>query len=215
MRKTSYAFTFIAVAITLAMSVLSLIRPDWLIVKNPEILHTKVTTYYGLMKRCDLEEAHIPGPSNGEISYINYKCRRFPAPVSDGCDKEYRHFCATWTTAGYAVELSIGFATLSILAIIFGVSTHSRRRRIWRVVCGLISLHAFFQIVAFGIVTDAYNESRFPIFDLARPGLAYVLSTLSWVLGVFTTFAVFMTGVFADKGYHWAAGNRAYRRLEA
>ena len=111
-----------------------------LIVQNPEVLHTRITLSYGLMKVCELDEAHIPGPANGQLSYTIYECRKFPASVSDGCDKDNRGFCAAWTTAGYAAELSIGFGALGILAIFFGVSTHSRRRRIWRAVAGLASL---------------------------------------------------------------------------
>ncbi|KAF8625400.1 hypothetical protein AX15_005368 [Amanita polypyramis BW_CC] len=201
MRKTSWAFTFVAVVITLIAGVLSLTRPDWLVAKNPEVLHAKVTVYYGLMRRCELDEVNIPGPSNGKLSYTSYKCRKFPAPVSDGCDKEHRKFCAVWTTAGYASELSIGFGALSILAIFFGVSTHSRRRRIWRAVASLVSLQAIFQIMAFAIVTDAYNELLYPTFDYARPGLAYVLSILTWVVGVLTVLGVVTTGISAEKGH--------------
>ena len=119
-----------------------------LVVKNPEVLHTKVTVYYGLMRRCELDIVDIPGPSKGKLSYTNYECRKFPAPVSDGCDKEHRKFCAAWTTAGYASELSIGFGALSILAIFFGVSTHSRRRRIWRAVASLVSLQGVYIIIS-------------------------------------------------------------------
>lgn len=50
-------------------------------------------------------------------------------------------FCVGWITAGYLAELSIGFAGVACLAIIFGVTTHSRRRRIWRAVVGLLALH--------------------------------------------------------------------------
>ncbi len=52
--------------------------------KNPEVLHTKVTLSYGLMQVCELDEANIPGPGNGKLSYTIYECRKFPASVSDG-----------------------------------------------------------------------------------------------------------------------------------
>ncbi|KAK2463282.1 hypothetical protein APHAL10511_004937 [Amanita phalloides] len=214
MRKISWAFTFVAVVITLAMSIVSLRRPDWLIAKTHEVLHTKITVYYGLMKRCELDEIKLPGPSNGNLSYAKYECRKFPASVSDGCDKENRNFCAAWTTAGYAAELSAGFGALTILAIFFGVSTHSRRRRVWRAVAGLISLQAIFQVMAFAIVTHAYQDSWYPTFDYARPGLGYVLSVLTWVIGLLTAFGVVTMGVSAEKGHRWAAGNRAYRRID-
>jgi len=42
---------------------------------------------------------------------------------------------------GYFVELAMGFGALSLLSILVGVSTGSRRRRIWRAVAGLVLLH--------------------------------------------------------------------------
>lgn len=44
-------------------------------------------------------------------------------------------------------------------------------------------------------------------------GLAYVSSTLSWVFGTLVTFGVVTTGISAQKGHRWAAGNRAYRPI--
>jgi len=36
--------------------------------------------------------------------------------------------------------IAIGFSAVSLAAIIFGVTTHSRRRRIWRAVAGLVTM---------------------------------------------------------------------------
>jgi len=122
-------------------------------------------------------------------------------------------FCTSWTSAGYATELAIGFAALSLVTIVIGVSTHSRRRRIWRAVAGLVILHTLLQIMAFGIVTEMYRTSSYPSFEQARPGTAYVLNVLSWILGVAIAFGVITTGISADKGHRWAAGNRAYHPI--
>ena len=61
--------------------------------------------------------------------------------VQDGCEDENKAFCMIWSTAGYFSELGIGFGAVSCLAILFGVTTHSRRRRIWKSVSALVSLH--------------------------------------------------------------------------
>lgn len=45
------------------------------------------------------------------------------------------------------------------------------------------------------------------------PGAAFVLNTVSWVFGVLTTIGVIITGISANKGHRWAAGNRAYRPI--
>ena len=44
-------------------------------------------------------------------------------------------------------------------------------------------------------------------------GLAYALNTISWVLGVFITIGVVITGISANRGHQWAAGNRAYHPI--
>ncbi|OBZ70959.1 hypothetical protein A0H81_09021 [Grifola frondosa] len=197
MRKTSYVIAFFAVLGTLLLNVASIRRPDWLIVKNPEIFHSK-----------------IPNPSGGRLAYTDYQCRPFPNRTVDGCEKENKTFCMTWSTASYLSELGAGFAIVACLALVFGVTTHSRRRRIWKSVSVLVALHVASQIAAFAVVTDLYRNSRFPTFERARPGLAYVLNAVSWVLGTLVTFGVITTGISASRGHRWAAGNRAYRPIE-
>ena len=109
-----------------------------LVVRYDEVLYTKVTVKFGLYERCQLTVSEIPGGGNGKISYENYECRHFPGSVTDKCEKENKGFCSAWISAGYIDELAIGFASVSLVAILFGVTTHSRRRRIWRAVFGLL-----------------------------------------------------------------------------
>ncbi|KAF8200820.1 hypothetical protein BJ912DRAFT_583647 [Pholiota molesta] len=215
MRKTSYYTTFAAVAVILALNVISATRPDWLVVHYNEILYTKITVTYGLTQRCELAITELPGssPDNGTITYRKYECRPFPNSVKDGCEKENKAFCAAWVTAGYLDEIAIGFAAVSLIAILFGVSTHSRRRRIWRAVAGLVLLTAVSQITSFGIITDLYRTSDYPSFERARPGPAFVLHTIAWIFSILVAVAVILTGVSADAGHRWAAGNRAYHPI--
>ncbi|KAF8658308.1 hypothetical protein AX16_002078 [Volvariella volvacea WC 439] len=215
MRKISYVLTFLGVGLTLLFNVLSERREDWLVVRYPEVLNTIVTVYYGLHRRCEWTVTRIPNPSggNGKFEYTDYTCREFPAPVSDGCDKENKVFCASWHTAEYLNQLAIGSGVLALLSILFGVSTHSRRRRIWKAVAGFVFLHAVLQITTFGIVTDLYSQAKFPTFERARPGVAYVVNVLSWVFALLLSAAVLTTGLAAGRGHRWAAGNRAYQPI--
>jgi len=214
MRKTSYFVTFAFVALILVLNVLSVRRSDWLVVHYDEVLYTKITVTFGLYERCQLTVSEIPsGEGNGKISYKNYECRPFPGSVTDRCEKENRSFCGVWISAGYIYELAIGFASVSLIAILFGVTTHSRRRRIWRAVFGLLLFQAVCQISTFALVTDAYYNSKYLSFDRARPGIAYVLHTVSWILSIFVALSVLLTGLSADAGHRWAAGNRAYRPI--
>lgn len=110
-----------------------------------EVPYIKVTVTYGLAQRCELVVTEIPGPSDsGKIIYRNYECRKFPTSATDRCDKENKAFCLAWTSAAFLDEIALGFGPISLLAILFGVSTHSRRRRIWAAVAGLVSLQGVF-----------------------------------------------------------------------
>ncbi|KAH9859051.1 hypothetical protein C2E23DRAFT_855716 [Lenzites betulinus] len=213
MRKTSYVVAFFAVVATMLLNIASMQRPDWLVVHGDDILHKSVVVEYGLDRRCELKVIEIPSGNGGHISYTNYECRPFPMRVTDGCEKENKQFCMVWGTASYFVNLGIGFAIVACLAIGFGVSTHSRRRRIWKSVSVLVALHVLSQIIAFGVVTHLYRTDAFPTFQYARPGWAYILNTLSWVFGILVTFGVVTTGISAQKGHRWAAGNRAYQQI--
>ncbi|KAG1776945.1 hypothetical protein EV702DRAFT_1104432 [Suillus placidus] len=214
MRKTSYAATFAAVLIIIVINILSARLPDWLIAKY-DIANAQVTVRYGLMKRCERSTITFPGPSKGgRLEYTNYECRQFPLRVQDKCDDENRLFCALWTSAQYFTELGIGFASMGLVALVIGVSTHSRRRRVWRAVAGLVILHAVFQLVTFILVTELYRKDRFPAFEHAKPGVGYVLNAVSWISGFAVGAGVIVTGVAADRGQKWAAGNRSYTPIQ-
>lgn len=213
MRKTSYVVAFFAVVLTLSLNVISIRRPDWLVVHS-DMLGAKSTVQYGLTRLCERNVIRFPGGSDGgKVEYSDYKCRPFPARVQDKCEDENRNFCIQWTTAGYFAELAVGFAAVSCLALVFGVTTHSRRRRIWRAVAALVGLHAAALIVTFALVTDAYSNATLPIFDRAKPSVAYIFGTLAWVLAVLSTFGILVTGMAASRGHRWAAGNRAYEPI--
>ncbi|KAI0661376.1 hypothetical protein C8Q70DRAFT_911909 [Cubamyces menziesii] len=213
MRKLSYVVAFFAVIATMILNIISVQRPDWLVVHGDDIIHNTVVVEFGLHRRCELKVIEIPSGNGGTLKYTNYECRPFPMRVTDRCEKENREFCMIWGTASYFGELGIGFAVVACLAIMFGVSTHSRRRRIWKSVSVLVALHVLSQIIVFAVVTHLYRTDAFPDFKYARPGLAYVSSTLSWVFGTLVTFGVVTTGISAQKGHRWAAGNRAYRPI--
>lgn len=72
--------------------------------------------------------------------------------VRDHCEEENQTFCTAFTSARYATELGMGFATLALVALLIGVSTHSRRRRIWRAVAGLVALHCTYIAITSGCI---------------------------------------------------------------
>ena len=145
----------------------------------PKVLDIQITVYYGFTERC--EKTEFPDRDSA------LECRPFPAKDSDACERTYRSFCTLWSTAGYISYLAIGFGAVACVAIIFGVSTHSRRKRIWKVIAALVALHGackysdtcsarrlipftlglntsgVSQLVAFILVTDVYRLGNFPL----------------------------------------------------
>jgi hypothetical protein len=114
-----------------------------------EFLYSRTDVRYGLMKRCERQVMRVPDPSSGSDDdwqqvFTEWKCRDFPKSVSDRCDKENRLICAEWTSAGYLEHLAVGFGFIALLALLIGVSTHSRRRRVWKAVAGLVTLNGAF-----------------------------------------------------------------------
>ncbi|THH08374.1 hypothetical protein EW145_g2753 [Phellinidium pouzarii] len=215
MRKTFYVITFFAVALSVFLNVLSITRPDWLYAHPPDIFHAKTVIRYGLLERCERQIIDFPGPGEkGRIRYSEYSCTPFPSRKDDQCEEDNRMFCTLWWSAGYSAELGVVFGAAGLLAVIIGISTRSRRRRVWRGVAGMQALHAAFKIVTFGIITHLYSRSRHPYFEFARPSTAYILNTLSWLCDIFVIIGVLTTGLSADAGHAWAAGNRAYRPIE-
>lgn len=108
----------------------------------PDIFNSKTVIRYGLLERCERQVIDFPGPGqNGRIHYTDYSCRAFPSRKEDRCESDNRYFCTLWWTAGYAAELGVVFGAAALMAVLVGVSTRSRRRRVWRGIAGLQALH--------------------------------------------------------------------------
>jgi len=182
--------------------VISITSGNWIVAVLPKVFDVQTTIYYGFTERCQRSE--FP---DGDSSL---KCRPFPTKDSDACDQTYRSFCTLWSTASYVSYLAIGFGAVACTAIIFGVSTHSRRKRIWKVVAVLIALHGVSQLVTFSLVTDMYRLGNFPLSVIANShlGFSWYLNLLSWILSMAATVVIVYTGVAASRGERWAAGNR-------
>jgi len=211
MRVATYFITFVAVASTLLLNYLSSQRPDWLVVQYTELFYTRVTISFGLSQRCQLM---ITETSDGKFVYRSYDCRKFPTVQDDHCNKdEYKHFCAAWTSAFYLDQVALGLGAISLVTVLFGMTTHSRRRRMWTSVAGLLFLTASCQIAVFTLITDLYYKNTFPFFEHARPALGYIVHTISWVLNSVIVLGILVTGFSADVGYTWAAGPHPYQTV--
>ena len=155
---------------TTFQNVFSIRRTDWLVAEeHSDVLHTTITISYGLTQSCQKTITRI-GDKNGKIKYSDFTCRPFPSRTRDGCEDDNEDFCATWAGAGYVDYLTTGLSAVAPIAVLFGLSTKSRRRRVWKALAGLTMLQAITGVIAFGLITDMYQRKKYPGFDHARPG---------------------------------------------
>ncbi|KAF7315654.1 hypothetical protein MIND_00080900 [Mycena indigotica] len=212
MRKTSYVLTALAVIFTTVLTIISLTRVDWVVARyRADAINSIFEAKYGLSTVCTRLEVKLPGGDRSR--YEDEECRPFPTRKDDGCDDDNQSFCAMWASARYATEVAIGFGALALVAIAIGVSTHSRRRRIWKAAAGLVTIHALLALTAFALILDQVRMSRFPTFRDGHLGAGFWLTTVAWVSGILVAVGVIATGIAADRGHRWAAGNRAYQPI--
>ncbi|TRM70076.1 hypothetical protein BD626DRAFT_476233 [Schizophyllum amplum] len=222
MRKISYVLTFFIATAVLVLNVFSARQTNWIVTKDREHTNAHVSVRYGLDKRCERQVIFVPidpdpadpSKNKGRLAYTDYVCRKFPTRVTDSCETDNAGFCAAWTSAGYLAELAIGFGCITLFAILVGASSGSRRRRVWRAVSGLILLQAALEIIVFSIITHELRTTAYPAFANGGFGGAYYIHVASWIAGIVLGGAVITTGISAEKGHKWAAGNRAYRPIE-
>lgn len=211
MRKASYVLTLLAVLPLLIFNILSCRLPDWLVATYDPSPDSHVVVRFGLNERCERVTVFTPEPDHDSDPVVEVlECRPFPFGVRDGCKHPGTLVCAAWTSAQYFSELGCWCAGAALVALLFGVSTHSRRQRVWRAVAGLVLMHACWQLLTFMLIAELYRTGRFPAFEHARPGSGFVLNVVSWLIGFAVAYGVFYTGIAADRGYRWAAGNRHY-----
>ncbi|KAF8893344.1 hypothetical protein BD779DRAFT_1505702 [Infundibulicybe gibba] len=200
MRLLSYFLAFLAVTVTLTLNIVSTLRPEWIVVRYPEVIGTRITLSYGLLQLCELKVIRVNLPSSAEPHASHMHTSR----GHEACDGAGKPFCMRWSTAGYAEMVAVGCAALALFSILLGVTTHSRRRRVWKAVAGFVFLHGVLQMIGFAVVTDVYRTER--RFEQGRPGIGYVMITVSWILDILVAGAVVIAGISADYGHEWARG---------
>ncbi|KAI5474313.1 hypothetical protein MNV49_003622 [Pseudohyphozyma bogoriensis] len=259
-RKAAYIVALAVSITTFALSIASLVQPNWITFRTPSSSPIVLRSSYGLFQVCS--SSHIswsPGKDKGEGSVT---CRKFPTksqdcsggvtgrsafneahelvfgtssafgiegkrfrvgraaadsvqakearrrlgqkkPASDGDDdddddEEVWTFCDSWITAAYATQLSLVFGSTAILAnIIITLSGRQKRETGWRLVAGLMFLHAACLIVAMALVAREFNhDSRF--YTGSRLDTSFIMATTAWSLDV---VAVVVLALFGAIGF--------------
>ncbi|KAG8735717.1 hypothetical protein FRC12_017949 [Ceratobasidium sp. 428] len=143
-----------------------------------------------------------------------YKCRPFPSRTM--CDHDGQSFCILWSTAGYAMQMSVVFAVITLIAlsiVSFRFSTRARRRGAWKIVGALTGLQVALQITAMAIIVHLRRTRPGWFGDNARYGASFVLLVVSWSISALLAIGLVGTGFAARAGHKWAAGKRGYHPI--
>ncbi|ORY73863.1 hypothetical protein BCR35DRAFT_306977 [Leucosporidium creatinivorum] len=115
--------------------------------------------------------------------------------LGKGEDDEVWSFCDSWVTAGYAQQLAIVFAAAAILAaLVVLLGGRLKRESGWRIIAGLLSVHAACLIVSTSLIVHEFRtDDRFYFGSTLDRG--YIESTVAWALDVVIVGALVLVGV--------------------
>ncbi|CAE6400348.1 unnamed protein product [Rhizoctonia solani] len=143
-----------------------------------------------------------------------YKCKPFPS--RSACDHAGQSFCILWTTAGYAMQMSIVLEVVVLLVLFlvsFRFSTRARRRGAWKVIGALTGLQVAPQIATMAIVVHLRRTRPGWFDDKTQYGASFILLVVAWSVGFLLMVGLVGTGFAARAGHKWAAGKRGYHPI--
>ncbi|KAJ9074925.1 hypothetical protein DSO57_1001398 [Entomophthora muscae] len=160
---SSYFILTLQCALSLSLTIVSLVFPNWLTFKAPSPLEFHLN--FGLFRYC---------------STLLNTCRVFPDPDKGDCDDP--GFCSTWHAAQFT---QIGAVAVGILTLCFLISLvfkpSYRQRTSWPLVLALLSLFTLFQISSMSCIAYLYNNSKW-FYIGTNYGFAFYLSLGSWLI---------------------------------
>ncbi|QRW11449.1 hypothetical protein RhiLY_10448 [Ceratobasidium sp. AG-Ba] len=143
-----------------------------------------------------------------------YKCR--PFPTRSMCDRDGQTFCIVWSSAGYAMQMSVVFAVITLIAlgiVSFRFSTRARRRGAWKLVGALTALQVALQIAAMAMIVHLRRTYPGWFSSNTKYGPSFILLIVSWSISTLLAIGLVGTGFAARAGHKWAAGKRGYHPI--
>ncbi|KAL7411766.1 hypothetical protein BDY24DRAFT_394767 [Mrakia frigida] len=226
MRKTPYVISLVVLLVTLALSLTSLIRPNWISSREEGTSHLVTFTSYGLWRSCSKTTTNPYRPPSfgyaeeieGGSGGFNETCRPFP-PRSECEASGTGSFCILWSTAGYLALLSMFPLLVSCLAltvIALGLGERKvrkdRRKAGWKGIGGLVAGSAVLQIVALSLVFHVFRTDPSRFSDVGKLAASFHLLVASSVLSILLFASLTFTGLAAERGKTWAGGKSAGKR---
>ncbi|KAI9357467.1 hypothetical protein BD770DRAFT_443701 [Pilaira anomala] len=184
-----YVVVFFLFCCSYALNLTALFLPKWLAHVIPKPFYSE--THYGLFKLCQS---------------LTGDCRPFPRAENDDCKEE--GFCQLWQAAGAGMILGAVVGTLTMIALL-GVmcSNREKRERGWKLISGMLVLHAVPSIVSFSIIAYLYNTSSI-FYSGTKYDQSFIINAVSWCLSLILSLSMLLASFIGNPEYHY------YERLD-
>ncbi|KAI8148307.1 hypothetical protein BJV82DRAFT_591616 [Fennellomyces sp. T-0311] len=173
----AYTTLLVLFGTSYAFNLASLVLPKWL------TLTTADATYsYGLFQVCQSD---------------THACRPFPRSSQADCTED---LCPLWQAAGAGMILASVAGALTIVAMVGTMCSNRRKReRGWKLVSGMLVLHAVPSAVA--VLIMAHLSAK--VLHFATPDVAFFLSIAGWCLSLLLALA--LTYFSGSSHHHYEA----------
>ncbi|KAI9253415.1 hypothetical protein BDA99DRAFT_519719 [Phascolomyces articulosus] len=183
----AYSVLLLCVITSYSLNWSSLILPKWLAIINDDNDDETIIRSFGLFQLCQ----------NG----TNEACRAFPSSETqekEGCDNI--DLCPLWQAAGAAMILAGVIGALTIIAVLGTMGCRNRRKREkgWKVVSGMLVLHAVPSIVAVLIMAHLSKSLHGTRLDVSC-----ILATIAWILSILIAMVLtYITSSSSSTDYY-------------
>ncbi|KAF1817574.1 hypothetical protein P152DRAFT_454155 [Eremomyces bilateralis CBS 781.70] len=176
-RRVVYGIGLWVVLAATAMTIASIILPEWITYESGSNTDDLIHYSYGLQSRC---------------SSISGTCS--PFPQYEDCQGAGRSFCSMWRSVGFLMSFAVilEFACVVAYAVII-LGGKGMRDYGWKIVTGLLGLGAMVQCAGMAIVAFLYDhDARF--FLGWRLDTSWILCTVSWSVLLMSAVGVAAAG---------------------
>ncbi|KAI9021440.1 hypothetical protein CLU79DRAFT_753321 [Phycomyces nitens] len=165
MSLLGYVVIFFLFCCSYALNLTALFLPKWLTFVVPKPLYSE--TNYGLFKLCQS---------------VTGDCRPFPREEEGDCTEE--GFCQLWQTAGAGMILAAVIGALTLVALL-GTMCSSRRKRErgWKLVAGMLVLHAIPAAISMSVVAYLVNTSSI-FYAGTRYDMSFIMGAATWCISL-------------------------------
>ncbi|KAL0078072.1 hypothetical protein J3Q64DRAFT_1767570 [Phycomyces blakesleeanus] len=165
MSLLGYVVIFFLFCCSYALNLTALLLPKWLIFVVPKPLYSE--TNYGLFKLCQS---------------VTGECRPFPREEEGDCTEE--GFCQLWQAAGAGMILAAVIGALTLVALL-GTMCSSRRKRErgWKLVAGMLVLHAIPAAISMSVVAYLVNTSSI-FYAGTRYDMSFIMGAATWCISL-------------------------------